>query len=145
MKGSIGLSLLLVLSVPGCGKEAASPAPVASPPAAETADPSSQPPAAAESRDASGVRAEIVPPRAIESPAPDWNRLPGREPRGNSGTYALRIDETGQVTEVHVVRSADPASDALVIETLRHWRFEPARRDGTAVPVRWQVTVKVGQ
>ena len=145
MKGSIGLLLVLVLGVPGCRKEAAPPAPVASPPAAETAAPALQPPATTGSGDASGVRAEIVPPRAIESPAPDWSRLAGGELRGSRGAYELRIDEAGQVTEVNVVKSADPASDTLVIETLRRWRFEPATRGGTPIAVRWQVTVNVGQ
>ncbi len=51
----------------------------------------------------------------------------------------LIVDENGQPTDLQVKESAGPVLDEVVLEAVRTWRFEPARKDGVRVKVRWQV------
>jgi TonB family protein len=51
----------------------------------------------------------------------------------------LIVDETGVPTELHVVQSAGSILDDTVVKAIRTWRFEPARKDGVKVKVRWTV------
>ena len=55
------------------------------------------------------------------------------------GTVSIQmiVDETGTPTELQVVESAGSALDAAVLESVRAWRFEPARKNGVKVKVRW--------
>ena len=57
------------------------------------------------------------------------------------GTVAidLIVDETGAPTELQVVESAGPILDEVVLKAVRTWRFEPARKHGVRVKVRWRV------
>ena len=50
---------------------------------------------------------------------------------------AMIVDETGTPTELTVVESAGAVLDAAVLESVRAWRFEPARKNGVKVKVRW--------
>lgn len=153
-------ALLLILPVLACRPETpqprteptAEPAPV--PVDAPAPDSAPAPPPTSESTpappateigesDATGVRAEIEPPVAIESPSPDWGGMPGGKAPGPGGTYELRIDETGAVTDVRVLRAGHPGTDMVMLKAIRRWRFEPAKRDGTPIPVRWQVSAKL--
>ena len=52
---------------------------------------------------------------------------------------ALIVDENGLPTDLQVVESAGPILDEVVLKAVRTWRFEPARKDGVRVKVRWQV------
>jgi TonB family protein len=51
---------------------------------------------------------------------------------------ALIVDENGLPTDLQVVESAGPILDEVVLKAMRTWRFEPARKDGVRVKVRWQ-------
>ena len=57
------------------------------------------------------------------------------------GTIAIDmiVDETGQPTDLRVVESAGDVLDEAVLKAVRTWRFEPARKGGVRVKVRWQV------
>ncbi len=46
----------------------------------------------------------------------------------------VSIDERGTVTNTAIVKSI-PELDEAAMTALRQWKFEPARRDGKAVPV----------
>ena len=65
------------------------------------------------------------------------------------GTVAVNIvvDENGFVTDPQVVESAGALLDEAVLASLPSWRFEPARKDGVKVKLRWQVrqTYKIGR
>jgi protein TonB len=145
-------ALLLVLPLLACGPEEPQPrnepppeaatAPAAAPaPAPPALVPAADTPVVAD--DATGLRAEIVPPVAIERPSPDWSRFPGGHLPGPGGTYRLRIDERGTVTDVQVVRAGHPEVDAVILETLRRWRFQPATKDGEPVAVSWHMSVNI--
>jgi TonB family protein len=51
----------------------------------------------------------------------------------------LVVDENGLPTDLSVRESAGPVLDEAVLRAVRTWRFEPARKDGVRVKVRWQV------
>ena len=51
------------------------------------------------------------------------------------------VDETGRVQRARVTRSLRADLDDNAVATLKTWRFEPARRDGQAVPAQIVVTM----
>jgi len=59
-----------------------------------------------------------------------------------TGVYSAVIDDSGNVADVEVVRPLDKGLDENVMQTLRSWKFKPARKEGKPVPVR--VMVEVG-
>jgi eukaryotic-like serine/threonine-protein kinase len=76
-------------------------------------------------------------PRARQSaPYPDRAR---RLHLYGTVTIALIVDEAGTPTDLRVVESAGPILDEAVLKAVRNWRFEPARKDGVRVKMRWQV------
>jgi TonB family protein len=80
----------------------------------------------------------LVSPREVETPGLDGGRLAQTEAatRGASGKVkvAYCIDLDGETKDVQVVESfGDPQIDALVVETVEAWRYEPATRDGEPV------------
>jgi eukaryotic-like serine/threonine-protein kinase len=81
----------------------------------------------------------VTPPVRIAGRPAAYPRL-ARELR-QYGTVAidLIVDETGAPVELQVVESAGPILDDVVLKAVRTWRFEPARKDGVRVKVRWQM------
>lgn len=57
---------------------------------------------------------------------------------------SLLIDTLGNVVEVELLRSVDPALDAAAVAAARRWKFEPTMRDGKPVAVRSNFTVPFG-
>lgn len=57
---------------------------------------------------------------------------------GGSVLIDLIVDENGLPTDARVAESAGPILDEAVLTAVRAWRFEPARKDGVRVKVRWQ-------
>ncbi len=53
----------------------------------------------------------------------------------------IGVDAHGRVGPVHVLRSSAPAFEKSAVGTVRTWRFKPAKKDGSAVPV--QITVEM--
>jgi protein TonB len=55
------------------------------------------------------------------------------------GTVAIDmiVDESGAPTDLRVVESAGAILDAAVLDAVRGWRFEPARKYGVPVRLRW--------
>lgn len=80
---------------------------------------------------------DLARPEALYAPQP--------EPLRVNGTLVvcveLQIDETGRVSEVTVLETNSKAFAGRSAETLKTWRFEPARRGTTPVTVPYRVTV----
>jgi TonB family protein len=77
----------------------------------------------------------MTPPKVIFNPDPSY---PDRARKAKRrGTVILRagIGSDGTVQEVCVLRSASPDLDESAVNTAKKWRFEPALKDGVAVPV----------
>jgi periplasmic protein TonB len=90
---------------------------------------------AAASAAAGGGTGRIVPPEAVLEPPPDWSRFPGSLVPGPAGIYSMKIDESGNVTDVRVERSGNPEMDAAIVAALQKWRYKPATRDGKPIAV----------
>lgn len=79
----------------------------------------------------------IVAPRAVASVKPRYTQEALKA--GISGTVLMEVvvGSDGQVGEVRVTRSLDRefGLDDRAVETVKKWRFTPARKDGVAVPV----------
>lgn len=78
--------------------------------------------------------AKLVNPVEVQAPAPDQDRLAQTEAAkgGRSGPVRVEycIGEDGTTSQVTVVESLDPEVDAIVVETVEGWTYEPATRNG---------------
>jgi TonB family protein len=102
-------------------------------------------------RDWSGVRATrrtdpcatstnggcLLPPVKIKDVRPIY---PSGVP-GSVVVLAGRIDATGHMTGLEVLRSADPALASAALEAVNAWEFLPTHLDGQPVETRMTVTV----
>jgi len=82
-------------------------------------------------------------PRVVSAPPPDYPAAALRA--GASGDVVLRIEvgSDGRPSEVSVVTgSRNRALDRAAVHAVRRWRFEPAMRDGVAVPGTVQQTIR---
>lgn len=80
----------------------------------------------------------LVSPREVHTPGLDAARLAETQAvqEGTSGSVKVSycIDPDGETREVAIVESfGDPQVDALVVETVDGWRYQPATRDGVPV------------
>jgi TonB family protein len=77
----------------------------------------------------------LVSPKEVEVAPLDQGRLSQTQAaeQGKGGSVKVKycIDPEGQTQDVEVVESfGDAEVDALVVETVDAWRYEPATRDG---------------
>jgi protein TonB len=102
-----------------------------------------------------GVRGDTTPiislagqldnaPRAKVQPSPDY---PARmQQAGISGTVTVEFDvnTAGQVVRAEAARYSHREFVEPALRAVRHWRFEPGRRDGRVVPFRMCVPIEFG-
>lgn len=84
---------------------------------------------------------EVLPPRKISGAAADYPEEAKRERIEGVVVIGLRVDAEGVVTEARVVRGLGGGLSEAALRAVRSWRFEPARKAGEPVPVRFEVTV----
>ena len=53
----------------------------------------------------------------------------------------IGVNTHGHVGPVQVVRSSAPVFEKSAVDTVKTWRFKPAKKDGKSVPV--QITVEM--
>jgi TonB family protein len=92
--------------------------------------------------DVEGIRevaGDVTPPVRIETPAPEYTQA--ARDAGLEGLVVVKaiIDATGFVRQPQIVQGLDADLDAVVLDTMSRWRFEPATLDGTPVPVYYQL------
>src|SRR6478735_12474714 len=78
----------------------------------------------------------LVPPKVVESVDPSYPEAKRKSGEAASFALTLSIDRTGQVTDVAVAESAGPEFDEAAINAARSLRFEPAQKNGEAVPAK---------
>lgn len=84
--------------------------------------------------------AVVQPPRKTRHRDPAYPSSALRGPEGRVVVDAL-IGTSGCVEDVKVRDSVDPRLDLAALRALVDWRFEPARTNGTAIPVRTTLVV----
>jgi TonB family protein len=83
----------------------------------------------------------MTPPKAIHAPDPPYPDLPvDTEPNGVV-VMLVGVNNRGHVGPVHVVRSSAQAFEKSAVDTVKTWKFKPAKKDGKPVPV--QITVEM--
>jgi protein TonB len=83
----------------------------------------------------------ITAPKATHAPDPQYPELPpDTEPRGLV-VMLVGVDAHGHVGPVRVLRSSAPAFENSALETVKKWKFKPAKQGDKAVPV--QITVEM--
>lgn len=81
-------------------------------------------------------------PRFADNFKPDYPPALRREGLEGSATVRVTIDERGRVIAVELVKATDPRFfEETKEQALRHWRFQPARRDGVATTSEQTMTV----
>jgi TonB family protein len=84
----------------------------------------------------------VTPARVLKQVLPRFP--PGASRFGIAGDLVVQIviDRNGQPTLPRIVRALPaPTLSFVALEALRHWQFEPARRNGEAVPTVFDLTV----
>lgn len=85
------------------------------------------------------VGRDIVAPRAIFEPDPEYSEEARRAQLQGTCLLWLVVDADGNTRDVRVVRSLGLGLDEKSIEAVRTWRFEPATKNGQAVAVQINV------
>jgi TonB family protein len=87
------------------------------------------------------VAKDIRPPKATHAPDPKYPDLPAdTEPRGVV-VMLIGINTKGRVELVHVLRASNEPFQDSAVNTVKTWKFSPAKKDGKPVPV--QITVEM--
>lgn len=74
-------------------------------------------------------------PRPVSTPSPDYPRASIRRGERGDVVVLVRVGANGRVTDVELVSSSQHRRlDRAAMSAARRWRFEPAMRDGQAVP-----------
>jgi len=85
--------------------------------------------------------AALVPPKLVEPIEPTYPESKRASGEAASVALTLTIDRTGQVTDVVVAESAGPEFDEAAVNAARNLRFEPAQKNGSAVPAKIRYVV----
>ena len=80
-------------------------------------------------------------PVPIYSPEPAYSEEARKAKYGGMVTLWIFVDTQGMVRNIKIAKSLGMGLDEEAIKAVSTWRFKPAMRTGTAVPVRVQVEV----
>ena len=83
----------------------------------------------------------VVGPKAVYRPTAPYPQSALKDRITGEVFMEVVVDENGRVQSVRVTRSVRPDLDDSAVATLKTWRFEPARKDGQAVPAQVIVTM----
>jgi TonB family protein len=87
------------------------------------------------------VTKDMTPPKATKSPDPVYPKIPpDAEPRGLV-VMLIGINTKGHVELVHVLRASNGVFENSAVDTVKTWKFSPAKKDSKPVPV--QITVEM--
>jgi TonB family protein len=89
------------------------------------------------------VPSTITGPIAIRETLPGWNPPNSSSRFEFEGTVQVSISATGTVDSAEIVKSIHPVYDALLLRAARGWTYQPARRNGVAMPSDKLVTVRL--
>lgn len=89
---------------------------------------------------------DVTPPSAVTQAVSGWWGAMGEPPPGTPlGAIEMVVDESGHVTDARIYQSVNRVYDAVLLESARQWRYQPAMRDGRAVKYRRVIGVVSGR
>ncbi len=87
----------------------------------------------------------VVPPVVERQDISRWSgSLPRPRSGANLGSVEIVIDESGAVTDAVIRTSVSRFYDAVLLESAKLWRYQPATRQGRAVKYRRTISVVAG-
>jgi protein TonB len=87
------------------------------------------------------VGGSISAPIPIYKPEPPYSEEARKAKYQGTVVLWIIVDATGNVTDARVVKPLGLGLDEKALDTVRTWKFKPALRNGTPVPVRVMVEV----
>lgn len=81
------------------------------------------------------------PPRSIFAPDPEYSEEARKQKFQGTTVLEITVNVDGTVSNISVVRFQGFGLDENAVRAVRQWKFEPAIRNGSAVPVRIGVEV----
>lgn len=88
------------------------------------------------------AQSKTEPPVPVRTTAPEYPDELRRE--GVSGLVMVKcsIDVQGNVAEVEVEKSSNPAFEKPAIAAVKKWKFKPAKQDGNPVAIKVSIPIK---
>ena len=86
-------------------------------------------------------RVGVSPPKAIYSPDPEYSETARQAKLQGTCVLWLVVGPDGKPRDIRVLRTLGLGLDEKAIEAVKHWRFEPAMKDGK--PVAVQINLEV--
>jgi TonB family protein len=87
------------------------------------------------------VTKDMKPPKATHSPDPEYPKLPADADTRGVVVMLIGINAKGHIELVHVLRASNEAFEDSAVNTVKTWKFSPAKKAGRPVPV--QITVEM--
>lgn len=87
----------------------------------------------------------VIPPKAIKKTSAKYPDSARSRKLEGVVSMSLLVSETGQVTEVKVVQSANPILDDAAVTAVKQWLFQPATKNGVPVKVWYPVSMSFQQ
>jgi TonB family protein len=81
------------------------------------------------------VDGSVEAPRLLYQPDPEYSEQARKKKRQGAVTLRLIVRADGLTSDVCILKAAGSGLDEKAVEAVKQWRFEPAKRDGMAVPV----------
>ncbi len=85
----------------------------------------------------------IVPPVVISQRLPPWVPDPVSRAAEFRGAIRVQISAEGKVVGAEILKSVHPAYDQSLLRAAKGWLYEPAKKDGVAIPSEKTVEVAV--
>jgi TonB family protein len=85
----------------------------------------------------------IVPPVVISQRLPPWVPDPVSRATEFRGAIRVEISAEGKVVNAEMLKSVHPAYDQSLLRAAKSWLYEPAKKDGVAIPSEKTVEVAV--
>lgn len=91
---------------------------------------------------------DVVPPVAIQQQVPPWRPHVPRSLAGDSGDARegrldVLIGPTGDVQDAAIMTSIDRQYDTALVRAAKHWKYQPATKNGVGVSYRRTVIVRL--
>ena len=80
-------------------------------------------------------------PKALYAPDPEYSEEARKAKYQGTVVLWLVVDASGRPQQIRVQRALGMGLDEKAIEAVKQWKFDPARKDGQAVPVMINVEV----
>jgi len=85
----------------------------------------------------------IVPPVVIQQKLPPWIPDPVSRATEFHGAVRVQISAEGKVLNAEIMKSVHPAYDQMLLRAAKGWLYQPATKDGVAIPSEKTVEVSV--